>query len=190
MIIRSALRGIIPSHGGVRLISSNSTPVLDVYGPKRNSTRQKQQYTRKDNPQFAFLKDVLDQSNSQTLKKQTRQQTRKDVEAFHFAKDLERYQSRRWKEGDIYSPHDLSPEEMEKWRRPTKVKEDVFDVLGINPLHEYKVSQNLPFCFCWHGSRHDQNRPLRTEMLTFFGLAWTELFHHVGVYDFNGSDPA
>ena len=102
--------------------------------------RQKQQSASKDKEQFALLQDVVDQSHSLAQKAPTRQQTRDKLEAFHMSKDLERYQSRKWREGDIYSPHDLSPEEMEKWRVPTKVKEDVFDILGINPLHEYKVS--------------------------------------------------
>lgn len=46
---------------------------------------------------------------------------------------------RKWQPGDIYAPHDLSGAEQKKWkygrRRPT---EDAFDVLGINPLLEYK----------------------------------------------------
>lgn len=56
------------------------------------------------------------------------------------AKSLEKYQTRQWREGDIYSPHDLSPAEMKKWTQPKGKTEDVFDILGINPIHEYKVS--------------------------------------------------
>lgn len=47
---------------------------------------------------------------------------------------------RKWKEGDIYAPHDLSIGEAKKWkkivRRPEK---DCFDMLGKNPLLFYKV---------------------------------------------------
>jgi hypothetical protein len=57
--------------------------------------------------------------------------------------ELERLQTRRWKKGDIYSPHDLSPAEMKKWRERTKPDRDVFDMLNINPLDEYKVALSL-----------------------------------------------
>ncbi len=55
------------------------------------------------------------------------------------ARDLEKLQIRRWKAGDLYAPHDLSPVEMQKWRKRHKSNTDVFDALAINPLHEYKV---------------------------------------------------
>lgn len=47
---------------------------------------------------------------------------------------------RKWKPGDVYSPSDLTGAEQKKWKlgrsRPTL---DAFDVLGINPISEYKV---------------------------------------------------
>lgn len=49
---------------------------------------------------------------------------------------------RRWKQGDVYAPHDLTGAEMAKWkklRRKDKPKHDVLDQLNINPLHHYKV---------------------------------------------------
>lgn len=67
---------------------------------------------------------------------------RKAVEALDKtgrARDLEKLQIRRWKAGDVYAPHDLSPVEMQKWRRRHQSNTDVFDALAINPLHEYKV---------------------------------------------------
>ncbi|ODA80654.1 hypothetical protein RJ55_03613 [Drechmeria coniospora] len=45
---------------------------------------------------------------------------------------------RRWTAGDVYSPHDLSPVEMQKWRRRSKRNNDVVDALGIRPLDMYK----------------------------------------------------
>ena len=54
-------------------------------------------------------------------------------------RDLEALQIRRWKAGDVYAPHDLSPVEMKKWRQRHQSNTDVFDALAINPLHEYKV---------------------------------------------------
>ena len=49
-------------------------------------------------------------------------------------------QTRRWKKGDIYAPHDLSPMEMRKWKQRVQPDRDIFDTLNINPLDEYKVS--------------------------------------------------
>jgi len=52
---------------------------------------------------------------------------------------LERFQTRDWKAGDIYAPHDLSPEEMKKWRKRHSPSRDAFDALNMNPLDQYKV---------------------------------------------------
>lgn len=62
-----------------------------------------------------------------------------ELEKHDRAKALEKQQLRRWKAGDVYAPHDLSPVEMRKWRIRRAGGKDVFDMLGINPLMEYKV---------------------------------------------------
>lgn len=46
---------------------------------------------------------------------------------------------RRWDAGEVYSPHDLSPVEMQKWRKRSPRSGDVVDALGIRPLDMYKV---------------------------------------------------
>ncbi|TVY83006.1 37S ribosomal protein rsm18 [Lachnellula suecica] len=46
--------------------------------------------------------------------------------------------TRRWKVGDVYAPHDMSPVEMEKWRRRSRPSVDAFDVLDMNPLDHYR----------------------------------------------------
>lgn len=48
--------------------------------------------------------------------------------------------ARRWKTGDVYAPHDLSEVEMKKWKKRGKPAVDVFDVLELDPLVEYRVS--------------------------------------------------
>ena len=46
---------------------------------------------------------------------------------------------RKWQPGDVYSPHDLTGAEQRKWKfGRKKPQQDAFDVLGINPLNEYK----------------------------------------------------
>lgn len=55
------------------------------------------------------------------------------------ARALEKFQTRKWKQGDVYAPHDLTPAEMYKWKTRGRPTMDAFDALAINPLHEYKV---------------------------------------------------
>lgn len=52
---------------------------------------------------------------------------------------LERFQTREWKAGDVYAPHDLSPAEMKKWGQRKSPNRDAFDALHLNPLSLYKV---------------------------------------------------
>lgn len=46
---------------------------------------------------------------------------------------------RRWRTGEVYAPKDLSATEMSKWRTARKPKQDIVDMLGINPLDNYRV---------------------------------------------------
>lgn len=50
-----------------------------------------------------------------------------------------RQMPRRWAAGDVYAPHDLSPQEAQKFRRPRAPRMDVMDALGVNPVDEYRV---------------------------------------------------
>jgi small subunit ribosomal protein S18 len=52
---------------------------------------------------------------------------------------MEKFQTREWKAGDIYAPHDLSPAEMKKWNKRNPPTSDVFDAVNLNPLDVYKV---------------------------------------------------
>ncbi|KAI2606414.1 ribosomal protein S18 [Hypoxylon fragiforme] len=49
-----------------------------------------------------------------------------------------RQMTRRWKVGDVYAPHDLSPAEMGKWRRNQARQKDRVDMLGLHPLDMYR----------------------------------------------------
>ncbi|KAJ6007127.1 hypothetical protein N7499_000791 [Penicillium canescens] len=51
---------------------------------------------------------------------------------------LERFQTREFKAGDIYAPHDLSPAEMKKWGKRQSPHSDAFDALNLSPLDMYK----------------------------------------------------
>ncbi|KAI0472739.1 hypothetical protein GGR56DRAFT_676805 [Xylariaceae sp. FL0804] len=49
-----------------------------------------------------------------------------------------RQMTRRWRPGDVYAPHDMSPGEMARWRRAQPKKRDVVDMLGLRPLDMYR----------------------------------------------------
>ena len=61
------------------------------------------------------------------------------MRAKKLSEDFSRQMTRRWKAGDVYAPHDLSPEEMVKWKQSQRPTKDVLDMLGLNPLDEYRV---------------------------------------------------
>lgn len=60
---------------------------------------------------------------------------------------------RRWDAGDVYSPHDMSPVEMQKWRKRSPRGGDVVDALGIRPLDMYKVCGSHLACGLEKGRR-------------------------------------
>lgn len=73
--------------------------------------------------------------------------TVEELENAKRANDLSQQISRRWKAGDVYAPHDLSAEEMAKWKKRDQPKYDVFDLLGYDPLENYKVRpRRLSLC--------------------------------------------
>lgn len=72
-------------------------------------------------------------------------QTREMIESERRSQ-FQRQIYRKWVPGDVYSPHDLTGLEMKKWKfGRKKPQQDAFDILGINPINEYKVrSSPLP----------------------------------------------
>jgi hypothetical protein len=67
-----------------------------------------------------------------------------DQKAQGESRSLEKFQTREWKAGDIYSPHDLSPAEMKKWGKRKSPSRDAFDALNLNPMNLYKVRTLSP----------------------------------------------
>jgi small subunit ribosomal protein S18 len=66
-------------------------------------------------------------------------QTREIIES-EKKSQFQRQIYRRWQPGDVYSPVDLSGSEQKKWKTGRKKPQsDAFDVLGVNPVLEYKV---------------------------------------------------
>lgn len=113
-----------------------------------------------------------------------------DQKAQGESRALEKFQTRDWKAGDVYAPHDLSPVEMRKWGKRKSPSRDAFDALDLNPLDLYKV---------WI-----MTRPMRRHLasplgdkpseasraLTYPFHSVTELLHHVRIRDAAGAHQA
>jgi small subunit ribosomal protein S18 len=75
---------------------------------------------------------------------------------------------RKWQTGDVYSPSDLSGAEQKKWKLGRKKPQsDAFDVLGINPVLEYKVG--LTAHSGWYETDGLQNFTMMSEYMTETG---------------------
>jgi hypothetical protein len=72
----------------------------------------------------------------------------KDVRTGEITESYVRQMPRRWKVGDVYAPRDLSPAEMMKWRKGRAPNKDVVDMLGFNPLDNYRVRFLRPPGIC------------------------------------------
>jgi small subunit ribosomal protein S18 len=58
--------------------------------------------------------------------------------------NFQRQVHRKWQPGDVYSPSDLSGTEQKKWKTGRKKPQsDAFDILGVNPVLEYKVGVRM-----------------------------------------------
>lgn len=63
----------------------------------------------------------------------------KDLRATATTENYLRQMPRRWRTGDVYAPRDMSPAEMRKWRQGRSPTRDIIDMLGFNPIDNYKV---------------------------------------------------
>ncbi|KAF7589103.1 WD40 repeat-like protein [Aspergillus hancockii] len=98
----------------------NSTLATDAASHQRtsNSTQRPRVFNRRRLPnRQKFIEDQKTQGESRIL---------------------EKYQTRDWRAGDVYTPHDLSAAEMKKWRKRHSPATDAFDALNMNPLDLYK----------------------------------------------------
>lgn len=103
-------------------------------------------FTRsKTSTPFQAAKELTNRLVSDQAMKGAIKRTATAVEAWGRGVSLQKLMTRRWKAGDVYAPHDLSPQEMKKWRMRQPRDRDVFDALAINPLNEYKVD-HVPRC--------------------------------------------
>ncbi|TLD23937.1 hypothetical protein PspLS_06849 [Pyricularia sp. CBS 133598] len=85
---------------------------------------------------YVWSAEIRERNKNEYAAKHEKTQTQ--IRKNQVASNYLRQSPRRWNQGELYSPHDLSPEELARFRKPTRPKFDVIDVLGINPLDEYQ----------------------------------------------------
>ncbi|KAH0492256.1 hypothetical protein TgHK011_007217 [Trichoderma gracile] len=118
--------------------SSSQNPRSSYYNKYRSNQQQQGQQGQQSNPGDAAnsMLTRLKRDGQATLRSKQAQ-----IEQLRNQKnsaDYLRQMPRRWEAGDVYSPHDMSPVEMQKWRKRSPRKADVVDALGIRPLDMYK----------------------------------------------------
>ncbi|KAF1357889.1 ribosomal protein S18 [Lizonia empirigonia] len=132
-LARSALRApAAASRGSLRCFSSGSQKqdqiLLDILGRTANNSASQQQLGDSSLATRLARDAGLDRPT----------QTREMIESERRSQ-FQRQIYRKWQPGDVYSPHDLSGAEQKKWKNGRKKPaSDAFDVLGINPINEYK----------------------------------------------------
>ncbi|KAJ5138916.1 uncharacterized protein N7515_003764 [Penicillium bovifimosum] len=104
---------------GLSLCRWSSTAAMSAFtGQRANSSQNSQVVQRRRLPsRLKFLEDQKAQGESRAL---------------------ERYQTRDFKAGDVYAPHDLSPTEMKKWGKRQAPRTDALDALNLKPMDLYK----------------------------------------------------
>ncbi|KAI9167779.1 ribosomal protein S18 [Paramyrothecium foliicola] len=123
-------------HAGARTHSSSSSSSGSILGMVERSSRAKRSPAGHAPGQAMAsvlnkIKRNAAEMNQRSLARLEQQRNEK------ISKDYLKQMPRTWAVGDVYSPHDMSPVEMQKWRRRSKRTGDVIDALGIRPLDMY-----------------------------------------------------
>lgn len=137
-----------------RYTNSNATrDLLDVDDSTRPGGRLDRSQASDSSKRADALTRILAKTNAMSGVSATKIQTLEKQKEQEKREQLGFWAPRRWKAGDVYAPHDLSPMEMLEWRELRRPEKDIVDILGINPLDHYKVCGIYFFVFsrtlCW-----------------------------------------
>ncbi|KAL7949520.1 ribosomal protein S18 [Trichoderma barbatum] len=122
----------IPHH---RPSSSSSLLSINSSGPSRSPSQGPRAAHNPGDAATVMLNRLKREGQATTRNRQA------NIELLRNQKNSNDYlkqMPRRWDAGDVYSPHDMSPVEMQKWRKRSPRGGDVIDALGIRPLDMYK----------------------------------------------------
>lgn len=110
--------------------------------PPSQSPDQNQPTPRRGNANSAALSRVLFNSEVRhRMGNHKEENMRSAIERMRERKvsdDYLKQMTRRWRVGEVYAPNDLSAHEANAWKQPRLINADVVDILGINPIEEYR----------------------------------------------------
>ncbi|KAI0102077.1 ribosomal protein S18 [Nemania sp. FL0031] len=118
----------------LRDLSNSTSSILDLEGGGASKDKDNADST-------AMLGAIYKNFQAGAPRRGTRQgrlETDNELRNVNRQDDYMRQLPRRWRAGDVYAPHDMSPSEMAKWRRNTARKQDLVDLLGLRPLDMYR----------------------------------------------------
>ncbi|KAG0652265.1 hypothetical protein D0Z07_1228 [Hyphodiscus hymeniophilus] len=111
--------------------------------PKKHSTIERT--ARTSTPSSAVLRLIGNAEQQKALRTAGRRSgelskaSSEDLHKKGLGADLSKQITRRWKQGDVFAPHDLSEVEMAKWKKRGKPVYDAFDLLDFKPQDSYSV---------------------------------------------------
>lgn len=143
--------------------TSSTSSLLSIDDRANASASAQNAFQPKGTVANRMMTRFKDKANSALREKQTQLDFLRNRK---ISDDYLKQMPRRWAAGDVYSPHDMSSVEMQKWRRRSGRRTDVIDALGIRPLDMYKVRKRL-----------EEIEP--KDILT---RGWVELFTDSGIH--------
>jgi hypothetical protein len=141
--------------------TSNTAPedILDILGSS-SAARHPSDVKAPSSPQPLGDSSALRLARRVGLDRPSTTPTRELQESDRLSQ-FQRQIYRKWQPGDVYAPHDLSGSEQKKWKQGRKKpQQDAFDILGINPVLEYKVREQ-------HG-----RGGLKVELMEYTGVGY------------------
>ncbi|KAK4452319.1 hypothetical protein QBC34DRAFT_398376 [Podospora aff. communis PSN243] len=106
---------------------------------------------------------LLDNSPAYTAKQQQkREDTERELAAAGQTDAYLRMMPRKWRKGDVYAPKDLSHVEAKRWRYSNPPAVDIVDMMGFNPVDNYRNLAMISEHMTAHGRiEHSKNSGLR-----------------------------
>ncbi|KAL2173236.1 mitochondrial 37S ribosomal protein bS18m [Thermothelomyces heterothallicus CBS 202.75] len=116
-------------------------------GTTSGSARRQRSSSNSNEALYGLLTESMERGGPLSAEEQRQVMEQQGLGARAYVKDLRatattdnylRQMPRRWRTGDVYAPRDMSPAEMRKWRQGRRPTRDIIDMLGFNPLDNYK----------------------------------------------------
>lgn len=130
----------------------------------RQTSRNRLPRGSTDRLQELYRETFQGTSQKQAVKKETLD----DLTASATSQAYMRQMWRRFLPGEVYAPRDLSAWELDRYRLKRPAQQDVLDMLGLNPVDNYRVSTSVIRGSC-SSSDTSQNFSMISEFMSPHG---------------------